>query len=460
MLVLLLTGAATVLLYLLPRWAPPPAVVTMTAIVPMRTAATPVPPLALPDDEQITAVARSAAQTLLRASLARVAHLQTLHVEHWHRTGLQRVQENIGAGEKAYREQRFRAAQDAYRAALTAAARVETRLPAVLAALLQAGDAALEQGHSAHAAAAFGQVLAIVPEDRRAALGRARAGTLDRVQALVEQAEAYAQMGAPDRARAAYVDAARLDPQATRVTAGLARLDHVAQVQRLRTALSEGHVALAHGDFNAAGLAFKRAAALDAQSLEVQQGQRDTERRAAAAAITAHLERAARAVRSEAWPEAARAYGAALALDSELDVAREGQRDAKQRAQLDTQLAALSQDVLALTEDNPRALAQRMLASAKTIAPAGPRLSGQLATLNTALRQAREALNVTLVSDGQSEVSVDGVGALGRFTEHTLQLAPGRYRAHGRHDGRADVRIEFTITPGATAPRITLQSAP
>ena len=103
-----------------------------------------------PDDAQITAIARRSAPILLRASLTRVVQLQTL-------------QENIAAGEKAYREQRFRAAQDAYRAVLIESARVEASLPAVITALLQDGDAALAEGNSAPAAAAFGQVLAIRP---------------------------------------------------------------------------------------------------------------------------------------------------------------------------------------------------------------------------------------------------------------------------------------------------------
>ena len=460
---LLLALAATGLLVILPQWTPPSAVTPST--VPGNGSLPPPPTTtrvldAPPDDEQITAIARLSAQILLRASLARVVQLQTLQVERWDRAGLHRLQENIAAGEKAYREQRFRAAQDAYRAALIESARVEAALPAVITALLKDGDAALAEGNSAQAAAAFGQVLAIRPAQRDASLGQARAVTLDRVRALIEQAEAYEQMGEEDQARAAYLDAARLDARAVNVSAGLARLDRRARARDFRTALSAGHVALEHGDFNGARGAFKRAAALKPQAAEVQQGQRETERRATAANITTHLERAARAVRSEAWSEAARAYGAALALDAELGAAADGKRNAEQRAQLDTQLSSLATDVLALVDEGQRDLAERALATAKTVDPAGPRLRGQIVALDTALGLAREAVNVTLLSDGQSEVSIDGVGALGRFTQHPLALRPGHYRALAQRDGRADVRIEFTIAAGASAPRITLQSQP
>ncbi|CAN0505388.1 unnamed protein product, partial [Phaeothamnion confervicola] len=139
------------------------------------------------DDEQATAGARRDAQDLLRATLARLAQLQASHVEQWDRSGLYRLREALSAGEKAYSETRFRAAQEAYRAALAHADQIETRLPQVIADLLNEGNGALLAGNSAQADTAFTQVLAIRPAHPEATLGRARAATLDRVLALVEQ---------------------------------------------------------------------------------------------------------------------------------------------------------------------------------------------------------------------------------------------------------------------------------
>jgi len=460
---IILALAAVVLLMNLPRWAPPKPAISLptpNGAAAAAAMAEPAAPEAPPDDDELTGIARRNAQILLRASLARVTELQARQVESWDRSGLHQLNEHILHGEKAYTEKRFRAAQDAYRAALTEAARLEARLPAVIAELLAEGENALEQGNSAQAATAFEHVLAMAPEQREARLGRARAGTLDRVRALVEQAEAYEQMGEADKARAVYDDAARLDARTASVKTGLARLDRQAREQRLRDALSAGHVALERGDFTGARQAFKRAAAIDAHSADVLAGQRETERRAAAAEIATALERANRAVKNEAWLDAARSYGAALALDAELSVAAEGKRAAEQRAQLDGQLENLRKDVLALATEPRRALAIETLSRARAVPQAGARLRAQMAALDSALRQAREPVEVTLLSDGQSDVSLDGRGALGRFSQHQLTLAPGHYRALVRRDGQTDVRIEFTITPGAGAPRITLKNAP
>lgn len=460
---LVLALIALGLLMMLPRRAPP----TLTPVDPIQakdtaagmSAAQLAPDLPL-DDEQATAGARRDAQHLLRAALARLAELQASHVERWDRSGLHRLQEALSAGEKAYSETRFRAAQDAYRSALAHADQIEARLPKVIASLLKEGNGALLAGNSAQADAAFAQVLAIQPEHREATLGRARAATLDRVLALVEQAEAYEQMGEEDKARAVYQDAAKLDEHSASVKAGRARMDSSARARQLHTALSAGHLALERGDFNAARRAFQAAATLDKHNQEVVAGQRETERRAAAAAIAASLERATRASSTEAWREAASGYGAALALDGELSGVADSKRAAEQRAQLDAQLASLRKDALALTEPRQRELANNTLARAQAITSPGPRLRAQISALNIALRQARTPLEVTLISDGEAAVALDGAGSLGRFSEHRLSLLPGRYRALLRRDGQADVRIEFSIMPGAVTPRISLQGAP
>ena len=460
---LVLALAAVGLLLMLPRWTPPTPVAVDPAPArnsPANTSAEQVS-AALPlDDEQATAGARRDAQDLLRATLTRLARLQASHVERWDRSGLHGLQEALSSGEKAYRETRYRAAQDAYRIALTQADQIDTRLPLVIARLLKEGDRALAAGNSAQADSAFGEVLAIRPEHREATLGRARAATLDRVLALVEQAEAYEQMGEEDKARAVYKDAAKLDEHTASVKAGRARLASSARARQLRTALSAGHLALARGDFNAARRAFQDAATLDDASAEVVAGQRETERRAAAAAIAAALDRATRAQSTEAWREAARSYGAALALDGDLSGVADRKRAAEQRAQLDEQLDSLRKDASALTEQNQRELAHSTLARAQAIATPGPRLRAQISALRSALELARAPLEVTLLSDGEAEVALDGIGSLGHFSEHRLDLLPGRYRALVRRAGHADVRIEFSLMPGASAPRISLQGAP
>ena len=80
-------------------------------------------------------------------------------------------------------------------------------------------------------------------------------------------------------------------------------------------------------------------------------------------------------------------------------------------------------------------------------------MAGQIAELASLLAEANREYDITLRSDGETEIIVYKVARLGRFTQRELTLRPGTYTAVGTRDGYRDVRRQFTIKrDGATAP--------
>jgi hypothetical protein len=57
-------------------------------------------------------------------------------------------------------------------------------------------------------------------------------------------------------------------------------------------------------------------------------------------------------------------------------------------------------------------------------------------------------MEVSILSDALTEVTVHRVGRLGKFERKVLEVRPGRYVAVGSRAGFRDVRIEFTVAPG------------
>lgn len=405
--------------------------------------------LAPPSAEAEPAEARVAAQQGLRAALARLAALDARGARDWAVGERARFEQLIADGELAYREQRFRAAQSKYIEALQAGDAMEARVPELITTWQSEGDAALAADQSARAAAAYARVLRLDPDHAAARAGAARAATLDRVRALETQGEGYAQMGDREQARAAFAQALALDPLAPAAIAGLARLDAARRDAALRTALATGYAALGRDDAASAKAAFERAAAIDPAAPEVNLARAEATRHAAANDIRRALAAARAAERDERWLEAEGHYAAALALDAELEAARDGRQRAASRARLESTLLAASERPAALIEDAARRQAEQTLKAARAIAPAGPRFTAQIAALERALAGARAPVTVVLRSDGEAEVSLTGQGALGRFTTRELKLAPGPYRLVTRcADGREEAR-EVTIAPGA-----------
>ena len=77
----------------------------------------------------------------------------------------------------------------------------------------------------------------------------------------------------------------------------------------------------------------------------------------------------------------------------------------------------------------------------------GPRLAQQRDELSRLLKRAVTPVQVALVSDNLTTVSVYRVGNLGNFTSKQLSLRPGTYVAVGIRPGFRDVRREFRVAP-------------
>jgi hypothetical protein len=90
------------------------------------------------------------------------------------------------------------------------------------------------------------------------------------------------------------------------------------------------------------------------------------------------------------------------------------------------------------------------------IRPPGPRLQDQSSLLEQLIELATTPIQVTLISDNQTQVSVYRVGDLGSFTATELALKPGNYTVIGQRRGYRDVRQPFNELPGNETGPITI----
>ena len=469
--VALIAALLLALVFALPRWvASPPATTPSMNSQAIDTPAPPAAPsVAAAVPEEITVPASEAgadpaaaerrieAQRLLQQALTQIAGLETAQAESWAKGELHEVREQVALGEKAYREQRFAAAQVYYRDAIAAAERLRGHIPGVIAALRDEAELALTNGNSARAAEAFDRILAIAPGHADATAGRARATTLDRVQALIGQAQSYERMQLTDQALATYREAASIDDKASEAAAAIARIERGQRGERLREAMSQGYAALAAADFKGAQSAFARAVAIDDKDPTALAALQQAKNAAVQRDIERALKQASAAAAGERWDEAVRAYDAALALDPELAPAQDGKVVALRRQRLDAKLRAHLAAAGRLVDDAAHADASAVLAEARKTAAAGNTLKAQIAALAEALRLARTPVSVGLRSDGATAVTIERIGEIGRFDTRRIELMPGSYAARGQRDGYRTVRIEFKVSPGASASEITIQ---
>jgi hypothetical protein len=86
----------------------------------------------------------------------------------------------------------------------------------------------------------------------------------------------------------------------------------------------------------------------------------------------------------------------------------------------------------------------------------GPRLQSQIERTRQLLADMQIPVQLTLISNNATDVTIFQVGRLGSFTETTLELKPGRYIAVGTRPGYRDVREEFVVGFGQQLNPLTI----
>lgn len=440
--VLLALGVIFVLPAMVARDAAPVAPATPTA------PAAPAAPAAQPAPELDPAARRAAQDALARLQPLR-AELEAAAVSSWATEPFTAAVARIAGGDTSYREQRYAEALAAYQDAERQLDALRERIAPRIAQLLAAGAAALATGDAAAAERAFQEVLAMEPDHAAARAGLARAATLPRVRELTATGQRRLDAGDLDGATQAFQQALALDGADDQARAGAARVGAQRNAQRHRAALDAGLAALGSGDHGAAITAFERALAIQPDSRAARDGLAEARRRATAARIDRLLAGARQAEAGEDWSTAAARYGDALALDASHASARAGQTHASARGRLDAALAATLAAPQRLAASNVQLAAGALLDEARAQSAPGPRLREQIAALAAALAAAKLPVAVELQSDDHTQVTLLRVGALGSFASKRLELLPGDYVALGERPGYRDVRVPFSIRPGA-----------
>lgn len=447
--VVLAALAIFIVFFALPKWVEttPPAQVRPAAT----TAAAEKPADAKPKEPvDFAALARAKQQAdEIREPLSeRLDALSARAVEQWAADDFKKATDELAAGDAQYAEREYLVAVEHFERLEPLIATLESRATAVLKEQLAAGAQALSEGRSEDAKAAFELALQIEPKQAAARRGLERAGTLDRVLALVASAERAEQDGNNDAALADYRQALELDRDMARASAGIARVSARLTGDAFASAMARGFAELGTNDYSAARRAFEDAGKIRPNAPEVADALKQVEQSERTRTIAGQLEAARAAEAREQWADALRSYKDILSLDATVAAAKEGLTRVQPRAELNAELELYLTQPERLFSSPVRAAARRTLDRASGIANPGPVLTQQLTTLRDWLARADVPVRVALQSDNLTHVTVFRVGALGAFEQRSLELEPGEYTVVGTRPGYRDVRREIMVVPG------------
>lgn len=391
--------------------------------------------------------ARFNVEMILGELLSNFETLRQRSVERWAPAVYRNAREAYEAGDKAYLERNYRAAERHYLDAISVLEPLFDRIEPEFQKALTGAQAAFAAGDRAEALRLYELAVAITPGDATALAGLERTRNLEDVLRLVEQGLDFEKELELEAAEASFAQAARIDPDWQPAQEGLERVRATRTKMTFDQRMSEGFDALAVQDFLSARAAFRMAQQLLPESREPADGLLQVDLGLRLESINV-LEREARTLEGdENWDAVITTYEEVLKIDPNLAFAIEGLGNAREMSALHKQLDDYIAEPDKLSAPSTLQKATKLVVDITLMGDIGPRLAGQRDELSQLLKRAATPIPVQLVSDNQTQVSVYKVGTLGRFENTRLELRPGTYVAVGVRPGFRDVRREFRVAP-------------
>ncbi len=415
-------------------------------------------PLESPWNDAQVARERRKTQDILAKLLSQQEQLEKQEVSQWANSAYKAALATAQRGDEFYRSREFEQAKQAYNDTLVQFKAINEQAPAAFEAALSRGDTALDAGDADVAIAAYTLALKIDSNREAAQVGLQRAMVLTDVQSLLKQGQLAEANNDYDTAKEHYLAALAKDPSSEQAQTRLTEIKQLIIERDFTEAMSKGFSALADNQFARAQKAFKQALALKPDAADAQHALAQAQNQQQQFRISQQLEQAQAFERKEQWQEAVTHYDAALALDRNVVSAKIGQIRSETRLTLHNNIQDILDNPTKLQSDKVYRYAQTLLSDLRGLPSPGPVAQAQAQQLAQAIELARVPVAVQLKSDTQTKVILYRVGELGTFTEHAMNLTPGKYTLVGTREGYRDVRKEFVLEAGIkTAPVIVIQ---
>ena len=409
------------------------------------------------EQAQQAANARADAEQALQDFLRLQARLELANAPAWGEPEWSLALDTSAKGNDLFGQRRFAESAQVLSGAKALLVLLESERGQRLENALNSGWQALQDGDSSAAGAYFELALSIESDNEDALAGLQRARARPDVLNQMEAGELALSVGDLPGARDAFRQALALDEAYGPAETALNSVNEQITELAFREAMSRALSALDQERVSAAEAALEQAAGLKPGDEAVRNTRQQLAQTRQRLWLAGQREKAAGQERKEDWSGAVATYREVLAKVPQAGFASQGRAFAEDRVRLHGQFDHYLDRPDRLFADEPRLNAEELLAAAGTAPVAEPRLADKISRLKRLLADARTPLNITLKSDGLTQVLIYHIGRLGQFTSQQLELLPGTYTIVGSRPGYRDVRRTVTLKPGSNQPVLDIR---
>jgi tetratricopeptide (TPR) repeat protein len=291
-------------------------------------------------------------------------------------------------------------------------------------------------------------LLQMAPDSLDVIDATARVPSIPEVVTLIDQASALYSDRAFGEALGKIQAAIELDPPHKRLQAIAKAYRNALTNEQFLAVMTRGFEALEASDFDTARAAFKTAAKLKPADESPRVALDQTREAEILSSLNRFISTAAKQEANESWASASETYRDALALDPSLVQASEGLARTAPMVDLFLRLDAIIEKPARLVDPTILGEAQttvRETNAALSTADAMPKLRALGSRAQDIVQIASTPLPVTVLSDGETEITVKRVARLGTVTSRIVSLRPGQYQLLGSRNGYRDVLVTLNV---------------
>jgi hypothetical protein len=401
---------------------------------------------------------RSDAEHALQDFLRIQAQPGLRNAEVWAGEGWQMSMDTAARGDTEFGQGEFASALKAYQDAGTQLQTILDERERTLQTNLDTGWQYLQDNAVEEASAAFELVIAMQVDHQDAQLGLERAAVREQVLEFMISAQQAEVSNTLHLAAESYLSALQLDPLYAQAREALEKVEFELRNRAFQDSMGQVLQALDDGELLVAERALAKAATIRPGDPTVKEARQRLLAARRQASLGSLRKDAQELVRKEDWTAAAEKYRRALAIDSKAAFARNGLDQAEEKQQLHKQLDHYLSDTTRLFSDDPLDNARKLLAANQQTASSEPLLAEKLATLQQAVTLAVIPVDLLILSDNLTQVTIYKFGRLGSFEQKQLSLRPGKYTITGTRQGYRDVLKVVELKPGINNQSLTIRT--
>ena len=351
--------------------------------------------------------------------------------------------------EKYFNKALFSEAIEKFNEGIVAANKIIERAALSLDKFIDSGFNFLFLNNAIDAEISFRSALEIDPSNSMANKGLNRALVLDKVSKYINDAKLLISVNSLDQAKDLIDIAAQLDNKYQGLDKLRLDVIELIKIRDLNVLITDGFKYLKLLKFNEAKINFDKALLIDKNSKLAEEGINSANEGIKKNIIETEKFLAYESLNLEDFSKSSLHFQNILNLDPNIQFAILGLQEVKKLKELEFHLDRYIDRPDRLSSRNVYDEALVLLISANSQS-LQKRLSSKKEQLEFILNEFSESINITLISDNKTQVTVLNVGSIGVFNQKEIKLNPGKYTFVGKRKGFVTIRRVIDLTQSTT----------